>query len=99
MDQDEFMQDLALKLDLANMELHSIDEVLARRPALAGLKHRTEKIEYACRLNGELLAVLIAVQPFLKRFEGHVINQFGIGGELTQILTRVEAAIRTAKGE
>lgn len=54
----ELLQDVALKLDLANMELQTIDEVLARRPALSGLKHRTEKIERACQVNGELLAAL-----------------------------------------
>ncbi len=46
---DDMLQDLALKLDLANMELQTIDAVLTRRPALAGLKHRTEKIERACQ--------------------------------------------------
>lgn len=58
MEQDELLQNLALKLDLANMELQTIDEVLARRPALAGLKHRTEKIERACEANGQLLKLL-----------------------------------------
>jgi hypothetical protein len=58
MEQDEMVPDLALKLDLANMELQTIDEVHARRPALAGLKHRTEKIEHMCRVNGELLDTL-----------------------------------------
>jgi hypothetical protein len=62
----ELLQDVALKLDLANMELRTIDEVLARRPALAGLKHRTEKIERACNVNGELLAALKAVLPNLE---------------------------------
>jgi hypothetical protein len=58
MDQAELLQDLALKLDLANMELTTIDEVLARRPALDRLKHRTEKIERACAANGEMLKML-----------------------------------------
>jgi hypothetical protein len=58
MEQDEMLQDLALKLDLANMELTTIDEVLARRPALDKLKHRTEKIERACEANGAMLKML-----------------------------------------
>ena len=47
---DELLQELALKLDLANMELRTIDNVLARRPALADYKHRTEKIERCCEV-------------------------------------------------
>ncbi len=58
MDQAELLQDLALKLDLANMELTTIDNVLARRPALAGLKHRAEKIEHACDVNSYLVKLL-----------------------------------------
>lgn len=54
----ELLQDVALKLDLANMELQTIDEVLARRPALQRFKHRTEKIEHACLVNGEMLKML-----------------------------------------
>lgn len=46
---EDLLQELALKLDLANMELQTIDNVLARRPALAHLRHRTEKIERACQ--------------------------------------------------
>jgi hypothetical protein len=55
MDQErsDLVQELALKLDLANMELQTIDEVLARRPALSTLKHRTEKIERACNAASE----------------------------------------------
>jgi hypothetical protein len=55
---DELLDNLALKLDLANMELHAIDEILARRPALANAKLRTEKIERACSAAGELDGLL-----------------------------------------
>lgn len=40
------------------MELTTIDEILARRPALDKLKHRTEKIERACYANGAMLKIL-----------------------------------------
>ncbi len=69
MEQNELLQDLALKLDLANMELQTIDEVLARRPALDGLKHRTEKIERACQANGDLLKVLEAARHCIKSYQ------------------------------
>ena len=94
MDQDELMQDLALKLDLANMELQTIDEVLARRPALARFKHRTEKIEHACRMNGDLLAALehmVAVANWSTTIQSE--EQFG------QMIATAESAIRKAKGE
>jgi hypothetical protein len=48
-ERDDLLQDVALKLDLANMELERIDATLRRRPALSGLKYRTEKIERACQ--------------------------------------------------
>jgi hypothetical protein len=46
-EREDLLQDLALKLDLANMELQTIDSILARRPALGGFAQRTEKIEHA----------------------------------------------------
>ena len=55
---EEMVQELALNLDLALMELRSIDAVLARRPALADCPSRVEKIERsvsaAARLDGLL---------------------------------------------
>jgi hypothetical protein len=62
---EDMLQDLALKLDLANMELQTIDEMLARRPALAALKHRTEKIEYCCAVNSQLLKELEDLHTFV----------------------------------
>jgi hypothetical protein len=58
---EEMVQELALKLDLANMELATIDNVLARRPALDGLKHRTEKIERACQVAADTDKALCAI--------------------------------------
>jgi hypothetical protein len=88
----QLLQDVALKLDLANMELQTIDEVLARRPALAGLKHRTEKIEHACFINGRLLAVLEAVLPNLEWANLH-------GSRCEEMLSQAKTIIRKAKGD
>jgi hypothetical protein len=104
------LQDLALKLDLANMELQTIDEVLARRPALAGLKHRTEKIEHACAVNSLLLEALTKLQwttaGVMTQMEGcqptEMIGAIFDGREIElakQALIEAEAAIRKAKGE
>lgn len=60
----EVVQDLALKLDLANMELHTIDEILARRPALGNFHHRTEKIEH-------VLAAVARYDGLLRRYGRH----------------------------
>jgi hypothetical protein len=91
-----FLQDVALALDLANMELQTIDEVLARRPALSGLKHRTEKIERACQVNGELLR---ALQDLL--FVVEVPSHWGaLQKEAFQLAAKkAEAAIRNANGQ
>lgn len=108
MDQDELTQDLALKLDLANMELQTIDEVLARRPALGGLKHRTEKIERMCSVNGELLATLqnvynylIGLHAYLLSCENDVIvaNLESTSAFAYKTAELCDAAIRKAKGE
>lgn len=92
----ELLQDVALKLDLANMELQTIDEVLARRPALAGLKHRTEKIERVCQVNGELLR---ALQDLL--FVIEVPSHWGnVQKEAFQKATkRAETVVRMAEGK
>jgi hypothetical protein len=50
----ELQDELALKLDLANMELSAIDGILARRPALATAIYRTEKIELALSAASQL---------------------------------------------
>jgi len=60
----EVVQDLALKLDLANMELNTIDNVLSRRPALGAFKHRTEKIEHAVNSAGRF-------DDLLRRYGNH----------------------------
>ena len=100
MEQNELLQDLALKLDLANMELQTIDEVLARRPALAGLKHRTEKIERACHVNSELLMALTRLLPNLKNWLADVQADAPDGWQgLADDIALAEAAIRKAKGE
>jgi hypothetical protein len=107
MDQDELMQDLALKLDLANMELRTIDEALARRPALAGLKHRTEKIERACAINGELLKAtesahrhMVGLKAYLATCSTEVIvdNLETVIGGLRTKTEELESAIRKAEG-
>lgn len=104
-EREETLQDLALKLDLANMELATIDGVLARRPALAGLKHRTEKIERMCQVNGELLKLLVHITnlllghtAYLETCEGDVIleNLPGTVAYLRHEKELVEAAIRKA---
>jgi hypothetical protein len=91
MEQDELLQDLALKLDLANMELQTIDGVLARRPALDKLKHRTEKIERACQVNGELLLVLKAALPNLEWANLH-------GSRCEELLNHIKTTIQRAEG-
>jgi hypothetical protein len=97
MDQDELLQDLALKLDLANMELQTIDQVLARRPALSGLKHRTEKIERACQVNGELLAALKALEEQVADFRaGRTWDASYIG--LKEAHLKAKVAIQKAEG-
>jgi hypothetical protein len=105
---EELLQDVALKLDLANMELQTIDEVLARRPALAGLKHRTEKIERACQVNGELLTALqgacnhmTGLKAYLATCATEVIieNLETIITALRKQVEEGEAAIRMAKGD
>src|ERR1700723_3245775 len=63
--QEDLLQDLALKLDLANMELQTIDNVLAQRPALAELKHRTEKIERACQVAADADKALVSASNYL----------------------------------
>ena len=89
---EEMLQDLALKLDLANMELRTIDEALARRPALDVLKHRTEKIERCCAVNGTLLAACELAEQSLV---GVPLSQT----DITVLVNTLRAAIRKAKGE
>lgn len=55
----ELLQQVCLKLDLANMELQAIDSVLSRHPALSGLTHRTEKIERACQVAADADRALV----------------------------------------
>ena len=105
---EDMLQDLALKLDLVNMELQTIDEVLARRPALSGLKHRTEKIERACHTNGELLKALqnachhmIGLKAYLATCATGVIIEnleIAIAG-LRQWVEEAEAAMQKARGD
>ena len=106
MEQDEMLQDVALKLDLANMELQTIDEVLARRPALSGLKHRTEKIERACATNSNLLKALedlhrecVGLAAYLETCDPNVIleNLSSIVASLKRRNELAEAAIKRAK--
>ena len=98
MEREEMLQELALKLDLANMELTTIDEVLARRPALAGLKHRTEKIERACHINSLLLETL---EDLHRRWHG-MHDTFAKEADRMKCgmthCSKVAAAIRKAKG-
>jgi|HubBroStandDraft_4_1064222.scaffolds.fasta_scaffold05566_11 hypothetical protein len=85
------LQDVALALDLANMELQTIDESLARRPALSGLKHRTEKIERACNVNSELLFALKTALPNLEWANLH-------GSRCEETLKMIKAVIQRAEG-
>jgi hypothetical protein len=55
---DEMKQGLAMSLDIALMELRSIDLILERRPALAGVKDRFSKIEHAIAAAGRLDGLL-----------------------------------------
>ena len=104
----DLLQELALKLDLANMELTTIDEVLARRPVLAGLKHRTEKIERTCYVNSELLKAaqsaqqhMIGLKAYLATCATKVIveNLETTIAALRMKAEELEAAIRKAKGK
>jgi hypothetical protein len=72
------------------MELQTIDEVLARRPALADIVHRTDKIAHACAINGELLAALKVALPNLEWANIH-------GSRCEEILVQIKAAIRRAE--
>ena len=105
-DCDELLQEVALTLDLANMELQTIDEVLARRPALAALKHRTEKIEHMCRVNGQLLTALKAALALFDK--NHALSRFNWGAsglraedirELNELPGTIRAAIAKAEGQ
>jgi ABC-type transporter Mla subunit MlaD len=105
---DDLLQDLALKLDLANMELQTIDAVLARLPALSQLKHRTEKIERACQANSELLKAckdannaMIGLAAYLETCEPTVIleNLPMLTRNLNHQQQQLQAAIRKAKGQ
>jgi hypothetical protein len=103
----DLLQDVALKLDLANMELKTIDGVLARRPALAELKHRTEKIERCCAINGQLLTALqtahrefVGLGAYLATCATNVIidNLETTIASLRIRAEECETAIRKAKG-
>jgi hypothetical protein len=91
MEHEDMLQDLALKLDLANMELQTIDAVLARRPALTGLKHRTEKIERTCNVNSELLVAIKAALPNLEWANIH-------GSRCEELLKMIKTVIQRAEG-
>ena len=96
---DDFTQDLALRLDLVNMELQSIDAILARRPALEALKHRTEKIEHACQSNSELLRVLRRICAEAESW--HSVHGHGSGStqcdSICQLIPEMQRAIRHAE--
>ena len=67
--EDEIVDELALKLDLANMELRHVDEVLSRRPALAMFTDRYTKLEFLCMANGELLKLAHGYERYLMAHE------------------------------
>ena len=99
--QDELMQDLALKLDLATVELRTIDEVLARRPALDGLKHRTWKIAHACSVIGELLQTLEAVCSAAEAWHketNHEDDTLVKCNAICACIPQMKAVIQKAKG-
>ena len=89
---EDLLQDLALKLDLANMELQTIDEVLARRPALANLKHRTEKIERACQAASDMDKALRECLPQLRWADCH-------GSRCPELLAEIEYILSKSGGE
>jgi hypothetical protein len=66
---DSRFEESALKLDLANMELRTIDEALARRPALTQSADRYTKIEFLCSANGELLKLAHGYERYLMAHE------------------------------
>jgi len=85
---DEEIQDVALKLDLANMELQTIDEVLARRPALGALKHRAEKIERLCTVASFADKTLCEIMQLARTECSH-----------SEILAFAETALKLMRGE
>jgi len=91
------------QFEARSQELHSIDEALARRPALADLKYRYEKVYRACEMAGKTEALSQEVYLCKKQFAEFCERNAGDIVELrtqsSNLLTQVEALSGQLQGD